>query len=349
LLQRKTLINTRSHIMKVPKFTRMARLGRGAVAAAAATTALAATAAWIARKAHRAEHDNPPLGTLITVDGVRLHYIEKGSGIPLVLLHGNVVRLQDFLSSGLFDRLSEHYRVIAFDRPGFGYSERPRDRLWTAQAQAELLQKALWEIRVEQPIVLGHSWGTLVALELALCKSLAVRRLVLVSGYYYPTLRLDVPIAAAPAVPVIGDVMRYTVSAVSARLLLNRTVKAMFSPQRVPPHFLPGLVREMMLRPAQLRANSEDAAFMVPAAAALAKRYKELTMPVVILAGAADKVVEPDRHACQLSRELSNSELRILPGLGHMIHYFAVDEIVSAVAPHTGMSPRASPQAAVPG
>jgi pimeloyl-ACP methyl ester carboxylesterase len=198
-------------------------------------------------------------------------------------------------------------------------------------------------MRVGQPIVLGHSWGTLVALELALRKELAVRRLILVSGYYYPTARLDVPIAAAPAVPVIGDVMRYTVSAVSARLLFNRTVRAMFSPQRVPSHFVPGLVREMMLRPDQLRANAEDAAFMIPAAAALCKRYRELTMPVTILAGAADKVVDPDRHARQLSSELRDSELRILPGLGHMIHYFAVDEIVSAVAPRQPRQLSAAP------
>jgi pimeloyl-ACP methyl ester carboxylesterase len=327
-------------MMKFPQFNRMSRLGRRAIAAAATTAALAATAAWIARKAHRAEQENPPLGAFLTVDGVRVHYIERGSGTPLVLLHGNVVRLQDFLSSGLFDRLAERYRVIAFDRPGFGYTERPRDRLWTARAQAELLQKALVEIGVEQPIVLGHSWGTLVALELALRKELAVRRIVLVSGYYYPTARLDVPIAAAPAIPVIGDVMRYTVSAVSARMLLNRTVKAMFSPQRVPPHFVPGLVREMMLRPWQLRANAEDAALMIPAAAALQKRYGELTMPAVILAGAADKVVDPDRHARELSSELRDSELRVVPGLGHMVHYFAVDEIVSAVAPGSDGSAR---------
>jgi pimeloyl-ACP methyl ester carboxylesterase len=327
-------------MMKFPQFDRISRLGRRTVAAAATTTALAATAAWVARKAHRAEQENPPLGAFLTVDGVRVHYIERGRGTPLVLLHGNVVRLQDFLSSGLFDRLAERYRVIAFDRPGFGYTERPRDRLWTARAQAELLQKALEEIGVEQPIVLGHSWGTLVALELALCKELAVRRLILVSGYYYPTARLDVPIAAAPAIPVIGDVMRYTVSAVSARLLLNRTVKAMFAPQRVPPHFVPGLVREMMLRPWQLRANAEDAALMIPAAAALRKRYGELTMPVVILAGAADRVVDPDRHARELSSELRNGELRVVPGLGHMVHYFAVDEIVSAVAPDSDGSPR---------
>ena len=297
-----------------------------------AAGALAATAGWVAHKARRAEEDQPPQGAFLNVDGVRVHFLDRGRGIPIVLLHGNAVRLQDFVASGLVDRLAERYRVVAFDRPGFGYSERPRDRLWTPAAQAALLHKALSQLGLEQPIVIGHSWGTLVALELALRENAAVRRLILVSGYYFPTARLDVALAAPPAIPVLGDLMRYTVSAVFARLLLGRTVKAMFAPQPVPPDFLPILVREMLVRPAQIRANAEDAAFMIPAAAGLRKRYRELTVPVTIFAGEADKIVEPDTHARRLHAELSNSELHVLPGLGHMLHYAVPEQLVAAVA-----------------
>jgi len=322
------------------------RLGRRTAVVGLSTAALAATAAWTALKAKRAEQNNPPKGAFVQVDGVRLHYLDRGIGSPVVLLHGNVVRLEDFIASGLIDRLSEHHRVIAFDRPGFGHSERPRDRLWTAEAQAALLQKAFVQLAIEQPIVLGHSWGALVALALALHKSAAVRKLVLISGYYFPTLRIDAPVFATPAIPVVGDVMRYTVSAVFARLALNRTVKAMFAPQAVPPAFLPTLDREMLVRPSQILANAEDAAFMIPAAISLRKRYAELTLPVTIFAGAADKVVDPDTHARQLHAELRNSELHVLPGLGHMVHYFGREDIVSAVS--TGHAPGTSarPEAA---
>ena len=308
------------------------RRGRRTVVAGLSSAALAATAAWTALKAKRAEQNNPPKGAFVQVDGVRLHYLERGIGSPVVLLHGNVVRLEDFIASGLIDRLAEHHRVIAFDRPGFGHSERPRDRLWTADAQAALLQKAFVQLAIEQPIVLGHSWGALVALALALHKSAAVRKLVLISGYYFPTLRIDAPVFATPAIPVVGDMMRYTVSAVFARLALNRTVKAMFAPQAVPAAFLPTLAREMLVRPSQIRANAEDAAFMIPTAVSLRERYGELTMPVTIFAGATDKVVDPDTHARQLHVELRNSELHVLPGLGHMLHYAAVEQIVSGIA-----------------
>jgi pimeloyl-ACP methyl ester carboxylesterase len=159
--------------------------------------------------------------------------------------------------------------------------------------------------------------------------------LVLISGYYFPTARLDVALAAPPAIPVVGDVMRYTVSAVFARLLLGRTVKAMFAPQPVPADFLPTLSREMLVRPSQIRANAEDAAFMIPAAAALRKRYVELTIPTVIFAGGADKVVDPDSHARQLHAELSKSELHVRPGLGHMLHHAVAEQVVGALGSTT--------------
>jgi len=306
---------------------------RGALTGTAVTVAaLTATAAWVARQAREAERRDPPKGTFISVDGIRLHYVERGHGPAVVLLHGNVVRLEDFMASGLIARLATRHRVIAFDRPGFGYSERPRDRLWTANAQASVIQRALSWLGIEQPIVLGHSWGALVALALALQDSATVRKLVLVSGYYFPTARLDVVLASPPAIPVVGDVLRYTVDAVLARLLLRRTVKAMFAPNPVPADFLQTLGREMLLRPGQLRANAEDAAFMIPSVATLSKRYRELRIPAVIVAGDADKVIDPDAHSRRLHANLRNSELRIVPGVGHMLHHVVPDELVEAVA-----------------
>ena len=298
--------------------------------AALSLGALAATAAVVAQKARRVERDQPPQGAFVEVDGVRLHYVERGQGTPIVLLHGNAVRLQDFLASGLVDRLAQRHRVIAFDRPGFGFRARPRDRLWTPAAQAALVHRAFSQLGIDKPIVLGHSWGTLVALALSLREHAAVQRLILVSGYYFPTARLDVFLASPAAIPILGDVMRYTVSAALARLLIGRTVKAMFAPQSVPRDFLPTLSREMLVRPSQIRANAEDAVFMIPAAAALRKRYAELAVPVTIFAGAADKIVDPDAHARKLHAILPNSELRVLPGVGHMLHYGATEQIAAA-------------------
>src|SRR6266702_4740001 len=239
-----------------------AGLSRGTAGAVAATAvAGAATALWVLHRARKAERDNPPIGRFIEVDGIRLHLIDKGKGPPVVLLHGNTVQLQDFIGCGLIDRLAEHHRVIAFDRPGFGHSERPRDRLWTAQAQAAVIRQAHVHIDEKQPVVVGHSWGTLVALGLATEFPTDVRGLVLISGYYYPSARMDVALATPAALPLLGDALRYTVSPLTGRVMLRRSVEAMFAPAPMPDRFFDVVPREMLLRPVQIRAAAEDAAF----------------------------------------------------------------------------------------
>lgn len=299
-------------------------------AAAVAGVALAASFFYVRHKTRQVERDHPPRGKFIEVDGVRLHYTERGEGPPLVLLHGNGVYANDFDTSGLVERAARNYRVIAFDRPGFGYSERPRSTIWTPENQARLLHRALQEIGVEQPIVLGHSWGTMVALEMGLDVPDDVRGLILLSGYYYPSFRLDVPLAAPPAIPLIGDLMRFTVTPLFGRLMWPLNVKAMFAPAKVAERFRQ-LPVWMMLRPKQVRASAAEAALMVPAAMKLSKRYGELKVPVTIFAGTQDKIIDPGSNAERLHAELPNSELHLQPGVGHMTHYAHPDEVMKAI------------------
>ncbi|GJE43684.1 alpha/beta fold hydrolase [Methylobacterium soli] len=290
--------------------------------------ALGASALYAASKTREAEKCTPPIGDFITVDGVRLHYVERGQGEPLVLIHGNGTMIQDFLISGIVDDLAKRYRVI-IDRPGYGYSDRPRG-LWTPRAHATLFQKALQQLGITQAVVLGHSWGTLVAVALALHAPQLVRSLVLASGYYYPTLRADVILASPPAIPVIGDVLRYTVSPVVGRVLLAGMIKGMFAPAEVPERFDREFPKDMMLRPLQLRASAEDAALMTPSAMELQEHYRELKLPVVIVTGADDQIADVGRQSARLHRELPGSEFIVVPGMGHMIHHLAPDDVIAA-------------------
>lgn len=287
------------------------------------SSAAAASAMW----ARRVERDHPPTGEFIEVDGVRLHYTDDGSGPPIVLLHGNGVTTEDWRASGLLDALTQGHRVIAFDRPGFGYSERPRGTVWTPKAQADLIHRALHALDVVNPVVAGHSWGTLVALALALDHPADVRRLILLSGYYFPTIRLDVPIGSAPAIPLLGDVLRYTLSPLLGLMSAHLVVAQLFAPSPVPKRFA-RFPLAMSLRPSQLRANAADTALMVPSAFALQHRYKELSMPVAVMAGSGDKVVSPGAQSSRLAEAIPQATLQTVEGAGHMVHY-AVPELVA--------------------
>ena len=308
-------------------FRRSHRLGTRFLAPAAAFAALALANAAFAR---RTERRHPPQGSFIEVDGVRLHYSDRGRGSPVVLLHGNAVTGDDWNTSGVAQLLLRGHRVIIFDRPGFGYSTRPRGCLWTANQQADLLHEALRQLGVERPVVVGHSWGTIVALALAVRHKESVAGLVLISGYYFWTVRPDALLVAAGALPALGDLLRYTVLPLLGWLQMPLLKWAMFSPARVPARFQAEYSPGMSLRPSQIRATSVDGALMIPGVLALRRRYKDLTLPVIIIAGDGDKVVF-ERRSKQLRDSIAGSVLQVVKGAGHMVHHLAARQVAEAV------------------
>jgi pimeloyl-ACP methyl ester carboxylesterase len=299
--------------------------------AAAAGTALAGTALLNRSRAKRAERDNPPLGEFVTVDGVRLHYVERGKGPDLVLLHGNGTMIEDWEVSGLLDALAKTHRVIAFDRPGFGHSERPRSTIWTPTAQAALFAQAFKRLGIVKPLVVGHSFGTMVAMALALNHPASVSALALLGGYYFPSARMDVLFASQPAIPIMGDVMRYTVSPILGAALIPAVNKKIFSPAPVSKKWEEEFPMDMALRPSQIRSEAAEAALMIPAAAAVAGRYGELDLPVTIIAGPGDKMVDMEDQSERLHEEIANSRFVQIKDAGHMIHHTATAKVASAI------------------
>ena len=307
------------------------RLSRWGMASMAAIAASSALAVFNRNNARKAERHNQVGGAFVKIDGIKLHYLSKGEGPTIVLLHGNGSMIQDWMISGLVDVLSQTHRVVAFDRPGFGFSERPRSTIWTPEAQAEFLARAFVRLELGTPTVVGHSFGALVALALALDHPELIARLVLIGGYYYPTVRIDAVLASGPAIPGVGDLMRYTVSPLAGKLLEPAANRKLFAPAPVTRAWEERYPTAMALRPSQIRAVAAEAALMIPAAAGLCPRYGELELPTTIVAGDGDRIVDPLDHSTRLHAELSASKLLLVPGAGHMVHHTAAGVVQQAI------------------
>ncbi|AWN50805.1 alpha/beta hydrolase [Methylobacterium sp. 17Sr1-1] len=286
------------------------------------------------------EPAHAPPGRFVEVDGVRVHVIVRGKGRPVVLIHGNGTMAEDFVICGLVDQLAKTYRVIAIDRPGFGYTERPRHWVWTAAAQARLIGHVLAALNVERPVVVGHSWGTIVSLALAVHEGIDLRGLVLLSGYYYPGRRADVALIAPLAVPGVGDAARALMPEAVGQMLAPKVFRHVFKPQAVPARFTARFPVALSLSATQCRASAEDTASMNTAVALMQPRYTALRLPVAILSGDADAIVDPAEQSCRLHAELAGSTLTLLPGQGHMMHYFAKARILRAVEAQMALTGR---------
>lgn len=293
---------------------------------------LAGLALYNRQAASRAERLHPPAGDILDVGGVAVHVLEDGNrdGDPVVLIHGNVVTLEDWVASGVVARLPGQ-RVVMFDRPGYGYTERPRDVVWNASAQAQLFRAACKLLDIRRPVVVGHSWGALVALAWALDAPETLGGVGLISGYYYPTARLDAALVAPAAAPVIGPILRNTISPPFARTSLPLTVRGMFSPLDVPEAAWHGIPWALASRPDQIRAIAEDGAALVGEADRLAHYGRPVTGPVAIIAGAEDRIVDHEAQSVRLSAALGLTDLALVPGAGHMVHHAAPDLVARAI------------------
>jgi len=302
--------------------------GAGTILVATAA-ALAATAVVVNWQAGRAERRHPPKGRFIKVDGVRLHYIEAGEGEPVVLLHGNGSMVDDPLLS-IFPALAETHRVIAFDRPGFGWSDRPHDREWTPDAQATLVRSALRRLGVERPVLYGHSFAAPIVVSFALLYPGDVRGVVAASGYYYPNFRADSLLAWSMTLPVIGRVLRNTLMPVQGAAFGTLSVKAMFAPAPVPETWAV-FPSSLSLRPSQLRASGEDGRTMRAWAKRSSPHYGDIAVPLMIVAGSEDLVVDPIGHSGRLHDDVPGSRLRLWPDTGHMVHHTRPGEVIDAI------------------
>jgi pimeloyl-ACP methyl ester carboxylesterase len=298
--------------------------------AAVAVGGLAATAIWARRYSRDVERCHPPVGRFIDIgSGRQLHYVDSGEGRPVVLIHGASTQLQDMTAS-LMPRLAADHRVVAFDRPGHGYSDRIPYHAW-AEAQAHAIHEAVRRLGLERPVIVGHSMGGGVAISYGMLFPDELSGVVFLSGLAYPVFQTSFLKFAPPAIPVLGSLLSHTLYQPLQRLMVPSMLKRFFAPQEIPERLLRELPMEMLYRPQAIKVNSEDQMMVLPSLIHLQAHYPDYPLPVAVVAGAADQTLDPRKHAVPLSEQLPDARLHLLPGMGHMVHHFAQDLIADCV------------------
>jgi len=265
----------------------------------------------------------------VNVDGSNLHFVIKGSGQPVVLIHGNPGSCQDW--SRLYTPLASRYQAMAFDRPGHGHSDRPNHGgAVTVEVQARLLCAALDQLRVERPILVGHSWGGALALVYAMLYPRDVGGLVLLAPAVYESDDGVSFLSKLPAWPVIGDVMNFLFTPLLGAWLVRTDLQKAFAPDSVPKHYLRHTLSEWT-RPKKVKWYSIDDALLNESLPKLSPNYPEVTVPTVIVTGDSDLIVPTDQNAHRLHKALPQSELVVLPKTGHQIPFTKPDAAVEAV------------------
>jgi pimeloyl-ACP methyl ester carboxylesterase len=267
----------------------------------------------------------PPLGQFTDVDGARIHYLDRGCGPTIVLIHGLTGQMRNFTHS-LVDRLTDEFRVIAIDRPGSGYSRRAAGASAGLTAQGDLIARFMLAMRLERPLVVGHSLGGAIALAIALDHPECAGGFALIAPVTAPQQRVPAPFRAL----VIQSswrrkIVAWTIAIPAAIRRGQETLAIVFGPDKPPADFATKGGGLLGLRPKSFIGGSEDVIGAAVDLPKMVERYSSLTVPIAILFGTDDGILDYQSNGTMMQTRVPGLTLELVPG-GHMLPVTAPKE-----------------------
>jgi pimeloyl-ACP methyl ester carboxylesterase len=257
------------------------------------------------------------------IDGVRLHYQEKGTGEALVLLHGYTA--STYVWKEVFEPLAQRYHVIAVDMKGFGFSGKPAGD-YTRRAQSELVIKLLDHLKIDRPILCGNSMGGEVSLNAARYHPQRVRALILVDSQ---GVTVDSGASVAPGVagwPVAGPLL--TAVALTSDSLVRGGLKLnYFDDSKVTDEAVAAYYRPLKTR------NGQRAAFLARQQVlqqSIEPEVGKVQQPTLIIWGNEDEVI-PVEAGRKLNSLIAGSRLVVFDRCGHVPQSEMTDRFLNEV------------------
>ncbi|GJL97085.1 MAG: alpha/beta hydrolase [Hyphobacterium sp.] len=272
--------------------------------------------------------DMPPAGHFIEIDDARIRYVDEGSGPAVLLLHGASSNAEDMRLA-----LGEHltgFRAIYVDRPGLGWSERP-DVDWTPEREAALLAQLIERLEIEDPVVVGHSWGGAITMRLAIDHGDRLRGVVLIGAPLHSGVGEAAWYNRASRWFGIGPLITRVIIPLVGPRRIDAGLEETFSPEPIPDGYAEAVQVNRVFRADVFKANAEDMAQVNAHLANQENFYSRVTLPAVFLAGDSDGVVFTHRHSMPVAATMENAELIVRENWGHMLHHGSPEIVVDAV------------------
>lgn len=274
--------------------------------------------------ARRVERALPPRGQFIDVSGARIHYLDMGSGPPIVIIHGLGGQIGNF-TYALLERLTDEFRVILMDRPGSGYSRRAPGATGRITEQAAIVAEFIRALGLQRPLLVGHSLGGAIALGVALDHPEVIKGLALIAPLTHVPKNVPAPFRA---LEIKSNFLRWLVAWTVATPIGIRRGKAIldaiFSPDPAPADFPIRGGGILGLRPRSFYNTSSDMRAVNLDLGKMVARYASLQVPVRILYGTSDQVLSHQVHGEAMKTKSSLVSVELVPG-GHMLPISAPD------------------------
>lgn len=272
----------------------------------------------------------PPQGHLIEVNGRTVHGVVMGDGPDLVLIHGSSGNTRDFTYS-LAEKLAPDYRLIILDRPGLGWSQRLARGAEGIAEQAAQLKAAAEAFGAARPLVLGQSYGGAVALSWATQFPQDVSGVITLGGVSH-RWNGEAPVVYRTASSWFGSTFLVPViTAFVPERYLQNSIEGVFVPQNAPEGYSAYIGAPLSVTREALRATATQRTSLKSEIIAMEPLYSDLSMPLEVVHGTADRTVWIEVHGEQMIKDTDQARLTPLEGIGHMPHHVAQTPVIEAI------------------
>jgi pimeloyl-ACP methyl ester carboxylesterase len=255
-------------------------------------------------------------GSFTTIDGMNIHVWVKGSGTPVILVHG--------FTSNLFtwrfntEELAKEFAVSALDLPGFGYSDKPLDFDYTLDGYADFIVSFMDAMKIRKAVLVGNSMGGGISLTTTLNYPDRVDKLVLVDSMGYPRgpdEKHFLPFALM-GIPTLGEILM----SFNYRFVVEQSLKG-------GPYYDNSFVTDDVVDAyydVYKTENAQKTPLLVIRNILSTEPLGEdvikgVDVPTLIIWGENDNLI-PARDAEYFARDIADSKAIVIPEAGHMPH-----------------------------
>lgn len=260
---------------------------------------------------------------LVEIEGRRVYVEERGSGEPMVLLHG--FGSSSFSWRHVASSLASSYRVVTLDFHGFGWTERPTGlEHYTRVGQMRLVERVMDHLEIESAHLVGHSYGGAIASSLAAERPDRVRSLVLVDAVK-PTISSRRRYTAAEWPGVAWIITR---SLLTRRVVTDHLFESIVDDSVVTPELIASYLARLRVQGAAraFRGLTEPLGGKEPPTPALG----EIRTSTLVLWGEEDQTLDVD-YGRSLAGELPDARFVVIPEAGHLVMEDRPDDVIRAI------------------
>jgi pimeloyl-ACP methyl ester carboxylesterase len=276
------------------------------------------------------ERKYPPRGDFVDVEKAKIHFLTRkkisdtknSKNAPVILIHGSSGSSAD-MELAFFDKFPDDIDLYAFDRPGIGWSKTKLSPLEMSNPmkQAEAIHMAVKKLKLDKPIIVGHSWGGAVAIAYAKQFGGEVSGIVSLAGVAYPWKGPHGWYDNLLTTPVINHIFTRLFLNKMGQLYVPLSINAIFEPEVARSDYREGAQAEIILRPSTIINNSFYSYNLRRHLKTMSKKYNDINTPFLIVAGNRDYIVHSKSQSERLHNEVAGSEYMLFKDTGHMPHH----------------------------